>query len=56
MKRAEEKGHGMGEVFRHVEKEVRRITPSNSDVSLQEAPPTAVMSEAEGYGPPGPER
>ena len=49
VKRTEEKARGMGEVFRPVEKEVRRVTPSNGDVSLQEAPPTAVTSEAEGY-------
>ena len=37
------------ETFRPVEEEVRSVTLSSSDVSLQEAPPTTVTSEAEGY-------
>ena len=43
------------ETFRPVEEEVRRVTPSSSDVSQQEALPTTVTSEAEGYksGPRG---
>ena len=42
------------EISRPVE-EVWRVTPSSSDVSLPEAPPTTVTSEAEGYksGPRG---
>ena len=38
-----------GETFRLVEEGDRRVTPGNDDVGLQEAPPTAVTSEAEGY-------
>ena len=43
-----------GELSRLVEG-VRCVTPGSSDVSLQEAPPTTVTSEAEGYisGPQG---
>ena len=37
------------EVFRPVAEEFRCVTLSCSDVSLQEAPPTAVTSGAEGY-------
>ena len=37
------------EVYRPVAEGFRRVTLSRSDVSLQEAPPTAVTSEAEGH-------
>ena len=37
------------EVYRPTAEGFRRVTLSCSDVSLQEAPPTAVTSEAEGY-------
>ena len=38
-----------GEFSRLVEEGVRRVTPGSSDISLQDAQPTTVTSEAEGY-------
>ena len=49
------KTHEGEEEFRPEAEGFRRVTLSGSDVSLQEAPPTTVTSEAEGYKcDPGP--
>ena len=37
------------EIFRHVVEGVRLVALGSSDVGLQEDPPTAVMSAAEGF-------
>ena len=47
--RAGGEAHEEEETYRPMEEEVKRVTLSSSDVNLQEAPPTTVTSEAEGY-------
>ena len=49
MKRTGGKECEAREEYRPVREGSRFVTPSSSEVSLQEAPPTAVMSEAERY-------
>ena len=49
VKRTRGKEREAGKLHRPVEEGVRRVSPSSSDVSLQEAPPTAMTSEADGY-------